>query len=99
MAESWCLTRHGWADANTLCTDTLGDQSPCLEDSGGPLTAVVGGQRVVIGVGSTVNEICAAGHHGVFTRVSAHLTWINNYLNNPPAPPITTPIPERVVKA
>lgn len=34
MSESWCLTRHGWSDANTLCTDTLGDESPCLEDSG-----------------------------------------------------------------
>lgn len=63
------------------------------------MTAVVAlGQRVIIGVGSTVNELCAAGHHGVFTRVSGHLAWINNIINNPPAPPPpTTMMPDRFV--
>lgn len=94
MPESWCLTRHNFADPSTLCTDTIdAGHLPCLENHGGPLTALVGGRQVLIGVGSDIDEPCGAGHHGVFTRITAHLSWINSIMANPPAPPAPTPEP------
>lgn len=53
-------------------------ESPCVGDSGGPLTAEVNGQRMVVGVVSSGGyTACDTGEESVYTRVSEYKDWID----------------------
>ncbi|KAG5669662.1 hypothetical protein PVAND_017545 [Polypedilum vanderplanki] len=82
MPNTWCQRQHGATrvTGGMMCTDTLNDESPCLEDSGAPLTATVAGQNVIVGIGSTWTETCTYSHHGIFTRVAPHASWIRRII-------------------
>lgn len=83
MTNSWCQIQHG-ADRITgskMCVDSLDLDVTCIEGNGGPLKANIGGRDVVVGIGAIWTSICSRSHHGIFTRVGAHLTWLNSVIN------------------
>jgi hypothetical protein len=83
MSNAWCEVQHitrNWFTSK-MCVDALNIDVTCIEGNGGPLTAVVGGRNTVVGVGAVWTTECHQSHHGVFTRVGSHLTWINSVIN------------------
>lgn len=82
MSNSWCTLLHGdRITASKMCVDSLDIDVTCIEGNGGPLRAVVGGRDTVVGIGAVWSISCTKSHHGIFTRVGSHLTWINQNIN------------------
>jgi chymotrypsin len=66
---------------SVLCTSTAGG-SPCVGDSGGPLTVQSEGVRVQIGVVSFgPGESCETGRFHAFSRITSSLQWIMDNRN------------------
>lgn len=64
---------------NTLCATwaTREGESTCSGDSGGPLSSVINGQDVLIGVASFVSTAgCQSGDPSGYSRTSAFQDWI-----------------------
>lgn len=57
----------------------------CSGDSGGPLTASVGGRRVLVGVTSWGYLCGVPNRPGVYGRVTSALGWICDTVTSPPA--------------
>lgn len=67
----------GFVNADVICTSTVGARGTCHGDSGGPLTTVVNGQTVLIGVTSFVSARgCEVGLPAGFARVTSFNAWI-----------------------
>lgn len=72
---------------NTICATwvTQEGESTCSGDSGGPLSTVVDGQDVLIGVTSFVStEGCQSGRPSGYSRTSAFQQWIEDTINANP---------------
>lgn len=64
---------------NTICTTWVNSESDnvCGGDSGGPLSTVIDGLDVLIGVASFVSDAgCGFGDPAGFSRTSAFIDWI-----------------------
>lgn len=60
-------------------------ESTCSGDSGGPLTTVVNGQDVLVGVNSFVHsDGCDSGRPSGYQRVSAYQDWIERTIQANP---------------
>lgn len=74
-----CSTVYGFNIIDsTLCTSGRGNVGPCGGDSGGPVSLVHSGQRILIGVVSfhSANG-CNIGFPGGHARVTSFRSWIN----------------------
>lgn len=83
VSDSVCGSRSAWGSqfdpATMICAGSLSTGVPtaCFGDSGGPLTANVGGQRVLAGVTSFATQRCSTpGVPTVFARVATARPWI-----------------------
>lgn len=69
-----------------ICTGTKKlwkpNPGPCLGDSGGPLTVNRNGETLLAGVFSFFQGHCGHPFPEGYTRVSAHVDWINYGINN-----------------
>jgi len=54
----------------------------CQGDSGGPLMAFVDDRWVLAGITSSGNGCAQAGYPGVYTRVSAFISFIDSNINS-----------------
>lgn len=61
---------------NTICTQPQEGQGGCFGDSGGPL--VVNG---LLAGAVSWGVSCALGYPDVYARVSSHMDWINETLD------------------
>ena len=60
-----------YVNSNHVCVDGYGGRGSCSGDSGGPLTAVINGRNVQVGVVSFGAAAgCELGYPDVFTRVA-----------------------------
>ncbi|KAG6445785.1 hypothetical protein O3G_MSEX004096 [Manduca sexta] len=68
-------------DSN-LCTNPAANGgNVCSSDSGGPLSATIGGQRVLIGIVSFgSNRGCEARHPAAYARVTSFVPWIRGQM-------------------
>lgn len=76
----WTEAMPGWDDATRLCA-TAHPSGFCQGDSGGPLVVQEGGVAMVAGIVSFNSHLgCAADPDvpDVYTRVSAHVGWIES---------------------
>lgn len=72
---------------NTLCVTwvNMEGDNVCNGDSGGPLSTVINGQDVLIGVASFVSSNgCTAGDPAGFSRTTAFADWIQMTMANNP---------------
>lgn len=72
---------------NTLCVTwvNMEGDNVCSGDSGGPLSTVINGMDVLIGVASFVSTNgCTAGDPAGFSRTSAFAEWIQTTMANNP---------------
>ena len=83
VSDSVCGSPSAWGSrfdsATMICAGSISTGTPtaCFGDSGGPLTANVGGQRVLAGVTSFATERCSTpGVPTVFARVATARPWI-----------------------
>lgn len=53
-------------------------QDSCNGDSGGPMTRLIGKQRVLVGLVSWGRGCGIPGVPGIYTRVAAYLPWIES---------------------
>ena len=80
-----CVRKHGRAgsDINTdiqLCAGDPGKDA-CMGDSGGPLLAKTEADEIVqIGIVSFGSKKCGDGFPGIYTKVSAFISWIEENL-------------------
>ena len=80
-------TTNGLVTENTLCVTwvNMEGDNVCSGDSGGPLSTVIDGQHVLIGVASFVSTNgCEAGDPAGFSRTSAFADWIQQTMANNP---------------
>ncbi|KAL4709475.1 hypothetical protein ACJJTC_012812 [Scirpophaga incertulas] len=64
-----------------MCTSGQGGVGTCDGDSGGPLTVVWNNVRTQVGIVSFgLGDGCQRGYPSVYTRITAHLSWINSNL-------------------
>jgi secreted trypsin-like serine protease len=62
----------------TICAGSKGAiEDSCTGDSGGPLTRLTGGKRVLVGIVSVGVGCAIKGKAAIYTRVSAYYNWIN----------------------
>ncbi|MFM9044821.1 MAG: trypsin-like serine protease [Solirubrobacterales bacterium] len=83
VSDSVCGSPSAWGSqfdpATMICAGSISTGTPtaCFGDSGGPLTANVGGQRVLAGVTSFATQRCSTpGVPTVFARVATARSWI-----------------------
>ncbi|CAG7824368.1 unnamed protein product, partial [Allacma fusca] len=57
-----------------------GSKDACRGDSGGPLVVEDGAHRLLIGLVSWGNSCACPGYPGVYTRITAYLTWIQDVM-------------------
>jgi secreted trypsin-like serine protease len=72
-----CRQNYTFVDEWTLCAGTPG-KGPCHGDSGGPLFKTDNGSQRLVGIVS-YGLGCARECGGVYTRVFAHLDWIDKW--------------------
>lgn len=80
-------TTNGLVTENTICVlwKNMENENVCSGDSGGPLSTVINGQDVLIGVASFVSDQgCQAGHPAGFSRTSAFIDWMQTIMANNP---------------
>ncbi|XP_047438388.1 elastase-1-like isoform X1 [Mugil cephalus] len=87
VVDHQTCTSSGWWGStvkNTMICAGGGDQSACNGDLGGPLSCLKNGYWYVHGVASFVSGMgCNAPKKPtVFTRVSAHITWLNSVMDS-----------------
>ncbi|XP_053608807.1 brachyurin-like [Plodia interpunctella] len=78
ITNAACAAVFGPFVHNTnVCTSGAGGTSTCSGDSGGPLAALSGGRRVLIGVTSYGAAAgCQLGFPAAFARVTSYVSWI-----------------------
>lgn len=86
VSNSTCNTVYnGLISDSEMCAGYVnGGKDACLGDSGGPLMVEQGGiyrQAGIVSVGAGCAET-----YGVYTRVSAYLAWISQYVSTTPDP-------------
>ena len=77
----------GLVTENTICVTwvNMEGDNVCSGDSGGPLSTVIDGQHVLIGVASFVSTNgCEVGDPAGFSRTSAFADWIQQTMANNP---------------
>ncbi|XP_061568890.1 tryptase-2-like [Cololabis saira] len=81
MPEVVCKSVYPLLPANSLCAGTkAGGKDACEGDLGGPLMCRSGGAFVQVGIMSSAS--CGVpGRPGIYTRVSKHLRFINDYIH------------------
>ncbi|KAI5643312.1 trypsin domain-containing protein [Phthorimaea operculella] len=69
--------------SSTLCTNGFGGVGICTGDSGGPLTIRYQDKDFLMGVSSFVSrDGCEIGLPSAFSRVTSHIPWILQHLDN-----------------
>lgn len=80
MRNSECSDKFKKTDfpsINQLCFSTFGTKSPCLGDSGSPLTIVRQNTTIQIALHSQGHKKCEAGFPTIFTRLTkTFIDWI-----------------------
>lgn len=95
----------GFVPAQVICAGTpSGGVDACQGDSGGPLIVTEAGVPVLAGLTSVGNECALARYPGLYTRITAFLPWIEQYVPIaasaplPPSAPSASALPgERAV--
>ncbi|WP_435418514.1 serine protease [Parerythrobacter aurantius] len=77
---SFCLKfekLRNFAAADIVCAKSPEDgKDACFGDSGGPLTRLVGGKRILVGIVAAGIGCAQPGTPGVYTRVANFRSWI-----------------------
>ncbi|XP_067283479.1 ovochymase-1 [Pseudorasbora parva] len=83
LSERACKT--GWGESFSmkflLCTDAAASTS-CLGDSGAPLMCAKNGIYYLVGLKTGGSKKCEPQKPDVFSRVSAHYSWIQTCIQN-----------------
>ncbi|XP_013194532.2 brachyurin [Amyelois transitella] len=78
ITNAACAAVFGpFVHSSNVCTSGVGGISTCSGDSGGPLAALSGGRRVLIGVTSYGAAAgCSLGFPAAFARVTSYVSWV-----------------------
>ncbi|KAK2832755.1 hypothetical protein Q5P01_016644 [Channa striata] len=85
VSQSVCKARYPDLNSDMLCAgDISGGKDACKGDYGGPLVCRSAGGFVQVGIMSSggPNGCGRQGYPGVYTRVSKHLRFINDYIHH-----------------
>jgi len=78
MSNALCAQTFGpYVRDTNICKDTFGGRGACGGDSGGPMTTVINGRRVLCGIVSFGAAAgCERNYPAVYVRVTSYLDWI-----------------------
>ncbi|GAB1303447.1 Chymotrypsinogen B [Apodemus speciosus] len=62
-----------------ICAGASGISS-CMGDSGGPLVCQKDGVWILAGIGSWDSSLCSTSTPAVYSRVTAHMCWVQQIL-------------------
>ncbi|XP_077283122.1 transmembrane protease serine 9-like [Arctopsyche grandis] len=79
ISNNLCNVRYlGIIQSSHICTDGANGKGSCNGDSGGPLTTMLNGKKVQIGIVSFgSSQGCEVGYPPVYSRVTSFLFWIS----------------------
>lgn len=90
----------GFFPAQVICAGTpAGGVDACQGDSGGPLIVTEAGVPVLAGITSVGNECALAQYPGLYTRVTAFLPWITQYVPIAASAPLPPSAPTAIALA
>lgn len=96
MSDATCTSLLGneyFADSMLCAGEIGGGVDSCYGDSGGPLVVPNGNDYVVAGIVSWGYGCADPGNPGVYSRVAAFESWINDIVGDPGDPPPPPPPP------
>ncbi|XP_056257726.1 tryptase-2-like [Seriola aureovittata] len=85
VSNSVCKRQYPELNSDMLCAgDMVGGKDACKGDYGGPLVCRSGSGFVQVGIMSygSPNGCALSGRPGVYTQVSKHLRFINDYIHH-----------------
>ena len=78
-----CKRVYDFNNNKQLCAGNYQySKDSCQGDSGGPLMYKVNDQWIVSGIVSYGYECARKNYPGVYTRVSAYVSWVQNAISN-----------------
>lgn len=90
----------GFFPAQVICAGIpSGGVDACQGDSGGPLVVTEAGVPILAGITSVGNECALARYPGLYTRITAFLPWIAQYVPIAASAPLPPAAPSAVALA
>ncbi|MCX5871452.1 MAG: serine protease [Deltaproteobacteria bacterium] len=93
VADAYCNSAYGVTlSGSQLCAGYAAAKDACSGDSGGPMMLVIDGQWVHVGLVSYGSDCkLSNGYYGVYTRSSAFVDFIKQYVPAAKFTPVTAP--------